>query len=61
MPNTGEKCSQKGPYRAQCIHRTEQDYQVGETFQPCPECEKDVEWIKLPDHLRSASYLRPGR
>lgn len=48
MPNTNDKCEGSGNYRSQCIDRVEQQYTVGETFQACPKCKADVEWVLMP-------------
>lgn len=42
--STGEKCYRAGVYTCPLCRQTI-NMDVGDTFPPCPKCEKGVDWI----------------
>lgn len=47
MPKTGEKCDRSGIYRGDDAHREEIALSNNETFPPCPNCRRPVNWTLI--------------
>jgi len=47
MPRTGEKATQSGIYRGDDAHREEIALSRNETFPPCGDCHRAVNWTLI--------------
>jgi hypothetical protein len=47
MPRTGEKATQSGLYRGDDAHKEEIALSRNETFPPCGDCKRAVNWTLL--------------
>jgi hypothetical protein len=47
MPHTADTCTSGGEYVGSCADRVQISMDNGDTFPPCPSCNKGVDWTKV--------------